>query len=204
VLSQLWLRWGSLLLLTVSLWQLVTMTRGTRWTWGRVIRRGLSGQIGAGTWHGSPNAFDFSRLEPGDIVIGGNPGASWGHYTHATLYLGEGQVMETLLRQGVSLGPVTRYNDYTWAGALRVRVPAEVRAAAVAAARRLAGLPFYLLAPRRSPEWFYCSKIVWWAYRQAGVDLDPAGGFWMVPDRFFQCDRIEPLRGTPPPPAVGP
>lgn len=101
------------------------MTPGTRWTWGVIIQRALNGEIGVGSWTGVPNSLDFSQREPGDIVIGGNPGASWGHYTHATLYLGDGQVAETLLREGVNTGPVSRYHDYTWAGALQVKAPPE-------------------------------------------------------------------------------
>lgn len=199
-MATLWLRWGSLLLAAAVLWQLLTMTPGTRWIWRRVLRQARTGNLGVGTWNGVPNHFDFRDLEPGDIVIGGNPGASWGHYTHATLYMGDGQVMETLLRQGVGPGPVSRYNDYTWAGALRVQAPAAVKAAAVAAARQAAGQPFYLLAPLRSGQWFYCSKVIWWAYHQAGFSLGTGDGFWMVPDRLFRSDQVVPINGTLPPP----
>lgn len=198
-----WLRWGTLLLAVILAWQALTMAPGTRQTWGVILRNALAGRIGVGSWTGVPNTFDFSRLEPGDIVIGGNPGASWGHYTHATLYVGNGQVMETLLREGVNVRPVSRYNDYTWAGALRVKAPPAVKQAAVAAALSRTGRPFYLLAPRRSAQWFYCTKLVWWAYKEAGLDLDPGGGFWMVPDRFFLSPHVEPLGGTAPPPGRG-
>lgn len=199
-MAKLWLKWGALLLASVLLWQVASMKPGTRWTWEVIIRNALQGRIGVGSWTGVPNPFDFSQLEPGDIVIGGNPGASWGHYTHATLYLGDGLVAETLLREGVNPGPVTRYNDYTWAGALRVKAPPEVKRKAVELARSRVGQPFYLLAPKQSPNWFYCTKLVWWAYHQAGVDLDPDGGFWIVPGRFFLSPLIEPIGGTPPPP----
>lgn len=194
-----WLRLGTLLLIGLLLWQALTMTKGTRWTWNVVLQNAEHGNIGVGTWTGVPNTFDFTHLEPGDIVIGGNPGASWGHYTHATLYLGDGKVAETLLRRGVNPGPASAYNNYTWAGVLRVKAPPEVKQKAVAAALGRVGKPFYLLAPRESDEWFYCTKLVWWAYKQAGVDLDPEGGFWMVPDRFFLSPLVEPLPGTPVP-----
>lgn len=173
------------------------MAPGTRWTWRVIFTNLFDGNVGVGTWTGVRNRFDFTHLEPGDIVIGGNPYASWGHYTHATLYVGDGKVVETLLRQGVNLGPVTQYNNYTWAGVLRVNAPAEVKQKAVEAALGKVGKPFYLLAPKGSGDWFYCTKMVWWAYHQAGVDLDPEGGFWMVPDRFFLSDLVEPLPGTP-------
>lgn len=179
------------------------MTPGTRWTWGVIFRHAMAGNIGVGSWNGVPNTFDFSQAEPGDIIIGGNPGASWGHYTHATLYLGDGQVAETLLRLGVNPGPVARYSDYTWAGILRVKASPEVKARAVAAARERQGQPFYLLAPKGSPNWFYCTKLVWWAYKEAGLDLDPEGGFWMMPDRFFLSPYVEPVGETAPPPAGG-
>jgi hypothetical protein len=197
-----WLRYAALLLALLLTWQLFTMAPGTRWTWGVIIKNALHGNIGVGTWTGVPNRFDFSQLEPGDIIIAGNPGASWCEYTHATLYLGDGQVAETVLRQGVNLGAVERYRDYTWAGALRVDAPPEVKAKAVAAAKSRLGQQFYLLAPRSSGDWFYCTKLVWWAYKQAGVDLDPAGGFWIVPGRFFLSPRVELIDDTRPPEGV--
>lgn len=156
------------------------------------------GYFGVGYWDGEANEFDFSQLEPGDLVLGGNTGSSWGHWTHAALYIGDGMVMDTFLQTGVSPRSVTAYNDYySHAGALRVNLPKEVKEAAVADAKALQGKPFYLLAPRGSDTLFYCTKVVWYAYHQQGYDLDPDGAYWVVPDRILSSDlveRIDPVR----------
>jgi len=196
VVIQRWLKWGSLALGLMILWNVATMRPATRglWSlmWGRLVNEGA---FGVGVWDGEFNEFDFSQLEPGDIVLGGNTGSSWGHWTHAAIYIGDGMVMDNFLRTGVAPRPVTAYNEYySHASALRVKLPPEVKAAAVEHAKSLVGNPFHLLAPRDSDALFYCTKIVWWAYLQEGYDLDPDGAFWVVPDRITQSPLVEPIQ----------
>lgn len=178
------LRWGVALIVLILAYNALTMQAGTRNTFGVIVGNILHGQIGTGMWNGVQDKVDLSQLEPGDIILGHNPGCSWGYYTHATLYLGDGQVMETLLTTGVQPISINRYRDYTSAAVLSVNLPREVKEQAVRNARSLQGRPFLLLAPRGESGWFYCTKAVWWAYKQAGYDLDPLGGYWVVPDRF--------------------
>ncbi len=59
-MATLWLRWGSLFLAAAVLWQLLTMTPGTRWIWRRVLRRARTGNLGVGTWNGVPDRFFLS------------------------------------------------------------------------------------------------------------------------------------------------
>lgn len=189
-----WLKWGSLVFALLIIYNVVTMRPGTKELWGIMIDRLQMGYFGVGNWDGEANEFDFSQLEPGDIVLGGNTGSSWGHWTHAALYLGDGEVMETFLRPGVSPEPVTRYNEYySHAGALRVKAPKEVKEKAVQMARELQGRSFYLLSPRENDSYLYCTKVVWYVYKQQGIDLDPEGGFWVVPDRIFESPHVEPI-----------
>lgn len=190
-----WLLWGSLGLALLVLYQTVTMKPATRELWAFMWAELEQGNFGVGQWDGETNEFDFTQLEPGDIVLGGNTGSSWGYWTHAALYLGNGQVMETFLQTGTTPEPVTRYNDYySHAGALRVKLPKEVKERAVARARALEGSPWYLLASRHSTQLTYCSKIVWWVYFQEGYDLDPEGPFWVVPDRIARSPLVEPIQ----------
>lgn len=189
-----WLRWGSAVLLIVLLFEIVTMTPATRQLWAVMFARLSEGAFGVGYWDGSYNEFDFSQLEPGDIVLGGNTGSSWGHWTHAAIYLGDGYVLDTFLQTGVSPRPVTAYNVYySHAGALRVNLPRAVKEEAVARARALEGLPFYLLASRESQSLFYCTKVVWYVYRQIdpAYDLDPQGAYWVVPDNITRSPLVE-------------
>lgn len=188
------LRWGGLLLAILLTVQVLTMSTSSKELWSLMWSRLHEGAFGVGSWSGQYNDFDFSQLEPGDIVLGGNTGSSWGYWTHAALYLGDGQVMETFLQTGVTPGPVDRYNQYySHAGALRVKLPTDVKARAVAAARSMQGMPFYLLGSRDSTSLFYCSKIVWYVYAQQGYDLDPDGPYWIVPDRIAQSPLVEPI-----------
>lgn len=190
-----WLRWGSLGLALLILYNVVTMTPSTRELWAFMFAELDKGNFGVGRWDGESNEFDFSQLEPGDIVLGGNTGSSWGHWTHAALYLGNGQVMETFLQPGTAPEPVTRYNDYySHAGALRVKLPKEVKERAVARAMTLQGKPWYLLASRKSTQLWYCSKVVWWVYAQEGYDLDKGGPYWVVPDRLARSPLVEPIQ----------
>lgn len=191
-----WLKWSSLVLAVLLTVNLVTMSPATTELWGIMFDRLKLGHFGVGYWDGEYNEFDFNRLEPGDIVLGGNTGSSWGHWTHAALYLGDGMVMDTFLQTGVSPRPVRAYNEYySHAGALRVKLPKAVKEEAVAKARSLQGKPFYLLAPRGSATLFYCTKVVWYVYRQLGYDLDPQGAYWVVPDRIARSELVEQVEG---------
>lgn len=188
-------KWGLLLLALMLLWNLVTMRPATRQLWSLMLERLDQGAFGVGYWDGEYNEFDFDQLEPGDLVLGGNTGSSWGHWTHAAIYLGDGMVMDNFLRTGVAPRPVTAYNEYySHAGALRVKLPQDVKERAVAEAKSLAGKPFHLLAPRQSTALFYCSKIAWWSYVRQGHDLDPDGAFWVVPDRVYESPLVEPIQ----------
>lgn len=188
------LKWASLGLAILLLAGVATMKPATRDLWSLMVDRLKLGYFGVGYWDGEYNEFDFSLLEPGDIVLGGNTGSSWGYWTHAALYIGDGKVMDTFLQTGVSPRPVTAYNEYySHAGALRVRLSKEVKEQAVATALKLKGYPFYLLAPRGSDTLFYCTKIVWYAYHLQGYDLDPEGAYWVVPDRIAASDLVEQM-----------
>jgi uncharacterized protein YycO len=191
------LGFGSLVLGLLIVWNVVTMRPATGELWRIMFDRLEEGAFGVGHWDGEANEFDFSQLEPGDIVLGGNTGSSWGHWTHAALYLGDGQVMETFLQTGVTPMPVSRYNNYySHAGALRVKLPKEVKEAAVARAKALTGKPFYLLASRGSQTLFYCTKVAWYVYKEVDptYDLDPGGAYWVVPDSITQSPLVEPIQ----------
>ncbi len=192
---QRWLKWSSLILGVLLAFNLVTMTPATKELWSMMIERlRCCGYFGVGYWDGEYNEFDFSQLEPGDIVLGGNTGSSWGHWTHSALYLGDGQVMDTFLQTGITPRPVTAYNEYySHAGALRVKAPREVKEKAVALAKEMQGRPFYMLGSRDSDSLFYCTKVVWYVYKQLGIDLDPEGPYWVVPDRIARSEHVEAI-----------
>ncbi|HYF91615.1 MAG TPA: YiiX/YebB-like N1pC/P60 family cysteine hydrolase [Symbiobacteriaceae bacterium] len=189
------LAFGALALVLLIGVNVLTMRPSTKELWRFMWAELGQGNFGVGRWDGEFNEFDFSQLEPGDIVLGGNTGSSWGYWTHAALYIGNGQVMETFLQPGTKPEPVTRYNEYySHAGALRVKLPPEVKQRAVERALALEGRPWYLLASRSSEELWYCSKIVWWVYAQEGYDMDPDGPYWIVPDRIARSPLVEQIQ----------
>jgi len=52
------------------------------------------GELGSGEFRGNLNKLDLSLLQPGDILLGGNHGSSYGVFTHAGLYAGDNRVVD--------------------------------------------------------------------------------------------------------------
>jgi len=133
-----------------------------------------------------PAAIDAGRLEPGDIIIGHNPHGLYGHWSHATLYLGQGQVLMQDITLGISAADLGSLSYYDEILIMRPAVPAALRAGAAQWARQLAGGVFNLSAhPRDLTQWT-CAKSVWAAYHEQGVEVAD-GRFWMTPDSLVSC-----------------
>ena len=128
-----------------------------------------------------PAAIDAGLLEPGDIILGHNPHGVYGYWSHATLYLGQGQVLMQDITLGIAtadLGSLTYYDEIL---ITRPAAPAGLRMRAAQWARQLVGGVFNLSAhPRDLTQWT-CAKSVWAAYRAQGVAVGD-GRFWMTPD----------------------
>ena len=51
--------------------------------------------------------------------------------------------------------------------------------------------PYYSLSTKSSTDSWYCSKIAWKAYwEKAGIDLDPNGGYHVIPDDIYASQWI--------------
>lgn len=143
------------------------------------------GNFGTGQFSGTPNQLDLSQLQPGDILLGGNPGGSYGHYTHAGLYIGDNQVVTMYTASGVYLEKPTAYHRYQWAAIVRVKASPSQKRAAVSYCRSQVDGPFFILTPKTNNGLWYCSKLIWIAYLKEGIDLDPFKFFWVIPDAFI-------------------
>jgi uncharacterized protein YycO len=155
-------------------------------TWVEVLAAAGRGEFGIGDYDNVPNNLDTSDLQAGDIILGGNPGGTYGRYTHAGVYIGNNQVVDMYTSDGVYLADVSVYHNYTWAAVLRVKTSPEIRAAAVNYVKQQVGSPFFILAPKSDDGLWYCSKLVWYAYYRQGIDLDPFhNSYWIVPDAFL-------------------
>lgn len=159
-------------------------------TWVEVLAAASRGEFGIGDYDNVPNNLDTSDLQAGDIILGGNPGGSYGRYTHAGVYIGNDQVVDMYTSDGVYLADVEVYHNYTWAAVLRVKTSPEIRAAAANYVKQQVGSPFFILAPKSDDGLWYCSKLVWYAYYRQGIDLDPFhNSYWIVPDAFLSSPK---------------
>lgn len=145
------------------------------------------------------NTLDFSRLEPGDIVLCANPRdvfllRALLFWSHAGIYTGqEGahafvDAVDLPVRgrrrggrlpwQSVRHSSLSMYQSYVDVVALRVECPPEKRRDAAAFAEAQVGKPFpkrlwLSFLDRRHAGAFSCTSLVWHAYREQGIDLAP-------------------------------
>lgn len=155
------------------------------------------GELGSGKFGGKPNNLDLSLLQPGDILLGGNPGSSYGLFTHAGLYVGNSQVVDMYISTGVYLTEAKNYQRYyNWAAILRVKASPDQKRAAVDYALTQVGKPFFILAPKKENGLWYCSKLIWQAYLTQGIDLDALNSYWVLPDSFWFSPQVQVLYFT--------
>jgi NlpC/P60 family len=121
------------------------------------------------------------QLEPGDLIVCGNPGAVYGEWSHATLYLGGDTVLTQDLLSGIGLGHIDGLAWYDHVRVLRPAVPAATRAAVARTAHRYVGQMFNLMSHPRDPWQWTCSRCVEDAYRTHGIEISD-GRFWVTPD----------------------
>lgn len=149
------------------------------------------GNIGYGSEStSSGNSISFNELEIGDIVVGGYPGCAYGRFSHAAIYIGNGNVIEGFLDTGISIHRIEHFWDYSEIALLRVEVADEVKIAAVEYAKNNEGDMFFPLAFKSGDRIWNCTKIIWQAYMEAGLDLDSVGDIWVAPDSFYNSPRV--------------
>ncbi len=141
---------------------------------------------------GSPDAAQMARfpvelLEPGDVIICGNPHGVYGTWSHATIYLGDHQVLAQDLLTGIGVEYVEGLEWYDHFRVLRPQVSAATRAAAAATAKNYVGQVFNLMSHPRDPWQWNCSRCVEGAYRTQGVEIAD-GRFWVTPDALDAGD----------------
>jgi len=149
------------------------------------------GEIGSGEFRGNLNKLDLSLLEPGDILMGGNHGSSYGVFTHAGLYAGNNQVVDMGTSSGVYLAKDQDYYSYDWAAILRVKTGSEQKKAAVDYALSQIGKPFFILAPRKEDGLWYCTKLISYSYSRQGINLESSKGYWILPDSLPTSPLID-------------
>jgi uncharacterized protein YycO len=155
------------------------------------VKNFLEGKTSTGVFSGRPNSLDFSTAEPGDILLAGDHGGSYGHFTHAGLYLGQGMVLEGYVDCGVSRQWEGHYRYYDWACIMRVKIPPEQRQAALDYALQQENKTFYPIAFKSGERYWNCTKVIWAAYLKQGVDLDSKNDLWVTPDSIYHSQMLE-------------
>lgn len=137
---------------------------------------------------GGTNTISFAYFVSGDIVVVLDPLSITGHaglfdrrfYSSIQSYAVISANVSPA--NGVQREQCLKYraNDRAWG----LWVPSEANHSA--AARNFAyaqmGKPYNIIAPKTDLSSFYCSKLVWTAWRYtSGLDLDGDGGYWVWP-----------------------
>lgn len=149
------------------------------------------GNIGYGSESSSQgNNISFDELEIGDIIVGGYPGCAYGRFSHAAIYIGNGQVIEGYLDTGISIHSIEHFWDYSQIALLRVEAADEVKLAATEYAKQNEGDMFFSLAFKEGDRIWNCTKIIWQAYIEQGLDLDSVGDIWVAPDSFYNSSKV--------------
>lgn len=149
------------------------------------------GNIGYGSESSSQgNNISFDELEIGDIIVGGYPGCAYGRFSHAAIYIGNGQVIEGYLDTGISIHSIEHFWDYSQIALLRVEAADEVKIAATEYAKQNEGDMFFSLAFKEGDRIWNCTKIIWQAYMEQGLDLDSVGDIWVAPDSFYNSSKV--------------
>lgn len=150
------------------------------------------GRIGYGTISSSVgNDISFEGLEAGDVILGGYPGCAYGRFSHAAIYIGDGDVVEGYLDTGITLNSVKHFWDYSEVALLKVEAPEQVKLAAVEYVRQNEGGMFFPLAFKSGDRIWNCTTIIWQAYMLQGIDLDSVGDLWIAPDSFYASPHVQ-------------
>ncbi len=150
----------------------------------------FAGHGGLGDQSYYDNPISFLGLTEGDIVLGGYPNCSYGRFSHAALYIGDGLVLEGYGDLGVSIHSIDHYRSYKNIAVLQVQAEQQIKDQAVIYAKNQQGKVFYPLAFKSDEYFWNCTKIIWKAYNHVGVDLDTYDDIWVMPDAFYSSPNV--------------
>ena len=89
--------------------------------------------------------------------------------------------------------PIDHFRDYKEVCLLRVEAEPEIKEKAVEYAQSLQGKMFYALAFKPGERIWNCSKLIWRAYLEEGIDLDPSRDLW-ISRYFYKSEQISIIR----------
>lgn len=154
------------------------------------IANARKGHFGYGVPVSAGNYISFAGLKTGDIILGGYDNCSYGRFSHAGVYIGNNKVVEAAADKGITVVSACRYWDYPKICLLRVNADPEKKQAAVNYMLSLKGGIFFPLAFKPGERIWNCSKLIWKAYAEQGINLDPGNDVWIAPEVFARSEWV--------------
>jgi Permuted papain-like amidase enzyme, YaeF/YiiX, C92 family len=143
-----------------------------------------------GVHQGPPIHESFDILEPGDILLCHNRYGAYGFWTHAILYVGNGNAVDANdFSKGTELNPINMYRNYDAVAVFRADVSDDVRHRIAASAIREVGKPYDPFSGVWNEHAEYCSKLIWRVYHEEGILLS-APQHWILPDDLAKSSRL--------------
>lgn len=153
-----------------------------------------NGNFGLGLVGNYNNQISFADIEKGDILVGGYPRCAYGRFSHAGVYMGNNLVLESYGDLGVTIQPIDHYWEYSEIAILRVDTTPETKEQVINYIKKYEGGLFYPVAFKPGDRIWNCSKIIWKAYLEQGIDLDSSGDLWISPDVFYSSPWTTVIR----------
>jgi len=137
---------------------------------------------------GGSNSITFSNFDDGDVVVVTDSTSLTGHAGlfddryYSSIYSYAVLSANVAPSDGVQREQCLKYRTYDRAYALWVPKKASYGTAARTYAYKQMGKPYSVAGAKTDTRSFYCSKLVWAAWRYtSGLDLDGDGGYWVWP-----------------------
>lgn len=143
----------------------------------------------------------LAALQDGDVLVTATTIVAWWRFGHSALVVDAsgGRVLES-----IGMGSDSKYNStsvFTNLAnfmVLRPKAEAETKVQVVEYAKEnLVGLPYVFtvgILSKKNPKkikYTQCAHLVWYAYKQFGIDLDSDGGALVLPQDLANSSHLE-------------
>jgi len=150
-------------------------------TSGFMVVVGPAETVRASSSEEGENDLDLDKLEKGDVVlVSGGPFNKLvpGRWTHAMMYIGDGEVIESV-KDGVVINDAEIINEREKAAIYRVETDEDTKEAAVDFALEQEGKPYDYTWWNKDvyDSAYYCSELVWASYYSNGICIDENPGW---------------------------
>lgn len=173
--------------ITKNNWHIFSNNDAVIYNYMKSVKKGY---FGYGVPAMSGNQISFKGLEPGDIILGGYENCAYGRFSHAGVYIGNNKVVEAYADTGISIKSVYHYWDYPKICLLKVKADPDIKHKAVEYMLSFQGGLFYPVAFKPGERIWNCSKIIWKAYVEQGINLDPYNDLWIAPEVFYKSEWV--------------